>query len=245
MSDDRAVDSSESSLLAHLEALRRVLLRILAGTAILYPFAYLAAPRLIRLMVGWSFPDGGGALYYFEPMEVFLIQLKLAFAVSLAAAFPWNMAQIWGFLVPALYPGERRALGWWIVFSSILFFAGVVFCALFVLPLLMRFSMSFSSASVRPMLGLGAFLGLAGWLSLSFGVVFQAPLAVMLAVRFHVVRAATLARSRPYVMVAILVIAAILTPPDVVSQLLLAVPTWLLFEVGLFFATRIERNNTP
>lgn len=234
------MDDTETPLIAHLEALRRVLIRILAATALLYVPGYLVAPYVIDALVAISFPSGS-PLHYFAPMEVFIIQLKLALVLALVAAYPWNIVQVWGFLVPALYPSERRVLGWWIFFSTLLFFAGVAFCAMLVLPLIMRFSMSFATDGVQPVLGLAAFLGLAGWLSLAFGVVFQAPLAVMLAVRFHVVRAATLAKSRPYVYTAILVLAALLTPPDIVSQLMLAVPTALLFEVGLFLAHRISR----
>lgn len=236
------MDDTESSLLTHLEALRRVLIRIVAAVALLYVPAYFAAPRLIDLLVSHSFPAGAAQLHYFAPMEVFIIQLKLALVVALVASYPWSILQIWSFLVPALYPGERRALGWWIVFSSLLFFAGVAFCAGLVLPLIMRFSMSFATAGIQPMLGIASFLGLAGWLSLSFGIVFQAPLAVMLAVRFRIVRAATLSKCRPYAYTLMLVMAALLTPPDVVSQLMLAIPTALLFEIGLFFARRLDKR---
>ena len=231
---------TDSSLLSHLEALRRTLIRIFAAVALLYVPAYLAAPRIIDMLVARSFPDGAAQLHYFAPMEVFVIQLKLALVAAIAASYPWSVLQAWTFLAPALYPGERRMLGWWIVFSSLLFFAGVAFCAVLVLPLIIRFSMSFATAGVQPMLGIAAFLGLAGWLSLSFGIVFQAPLAVMLAVRFRIVRAATLAKFRPYVYTLILVAAALLTPPDIVSQLMLAVPTAVLFEIGLLLARRMD-----
>lgn len=238
------MDDTETSLLAHLEALRSVLIRIFAAVAILYIPAYFAAPRIIDLLVARSFPAGTAQLHYFAPMEVFIIQLKLALVIALTASYPWNIHQIWTFLAPALYPGERRMLGWWIFFSAVLFFAGVIFCAALVLPLIMRFSLSFATNGVQPMLGIASFLGLAGWMSLSFGIVFQAPLAVMLAVRFHIVRASTLSKCRPYVYTVILIMAALLTPPDVVSQLMLAIPTALLFEIGLFFARRLDKRGS-
>ena len=96
--------------------------------------------------------------------------------------------------------------------------------------------MGFATADLRPMLGLSGFVGLAGWMSLAFGAMFQAPLVTFAAVRLGLVTRGTLARARPYVVVGILVVAALLTPPDVVSQVLLALPTWLLFELGLFLA---------
>ena len=218
------------------------LLSCLIATALLYPVAFLASPYVITALVRWSFPPEAGKLHYFAPMEVFWVQLKLALVLALALAYPWNILQVWRFLLPALYREERRALGWWIVVSSVLFFCGVAFCGVLILPMLMNFSGGFATPELQPMLGLANFLELAGWLMLSFGVMFQSPLVVLLAVRFGLISVESLRRKRPWVMTAILVVAAILTPPDVVSQVMLALPTWLLFEAGLFFARRLERR---
>jgi len=230
------------TLISHLEELRRRLLRILTVTALVYPAAYFVSPYVIKFLVDFCFPAEAGQLHFFSPMEVFFTQLKLALILSLIAACPWNIRQIWAFLLPALYPDERKALGWWIVGASALFFAGTAFCITMILPLLMRFAAGFASDEIRPMLGLANFLNLAGWLSLAFGLMFQAPIAVLLAVRFGFISAESLRRKRPYIATVILVASAILTPPDVVSQLLLAVPTWLLFEAGLLLAGRMEKN---
>lgn len=235
-------EENENTLLFHLEALRRALLRIFAVTFLLYPAAFYAAPYVIGFLVQWSFPPEMGKLHYFSPMEVFWVQLKLAFILSLAAAYPWNIYQIWKFLLPGLYRSERRALGWWIIFSSVLFFGGIVFCSGMILPMLMRFSAGFATPELQPLLGLANFLNLAGWLMLAFGLMFQSPVLVLLGVRFGVFSADSLRKKRPYVMTVILIAAAILTPPDVVSQILLALPTWFLFELGLFLARRIERK---
>ena len=229
------------TLISHLEELRRRLLKILGVTALFYPAAYAASPYLIRLLVKFCFPPELGQLHYFSPMEVFFSQLKLALVLSLMAAYPWNIVQVWRFLLPALYPKERKALGWWIVGTSVLFFAGVAFCIVAILPMLMRFSAEFASEEIRPVLGLSRFLNLAGWLSLAFGLMFQAPVVVLLAVRFGFTTAEKLRRKRPYVMTVILIAAAVLTPPDVVSQLMLAIPTWLLFEAGLLLAGRLGK----
>ena len=234
------MDEKENNLIAHLEALRTALLKIVVVTAVLYPVGYFASPYVIRWLTKWCFPEGG-QLHYFAPMEVFWVQLKLALVLSLIAAYPWNLRQIWNFVLPALYAGERRALGWWLVFSTVLFFGGGAFCVGAILPLLMRFSQGFATPELTPMLGLSSFLELSGWLTLAFGLMFQAPIAVLLAVRFGVITADSLARKRPYVVTAILVMAALLTPPDIVSQVMLALPTWLLFETGLLLARRVEK----
>lgn len=236
------MNDSENTLIAHLDALRRTLLRCVTVTALLYPVGYLASPYVINALVQWCFPESAGKLHYFAPMEVFWVQLKLALILALALAYPWNMLQLWRFLLPALYDGERRVLGWWIVFSSVLFFGGVAFCTGVILPMLMNFSGGFATPELQPLLGLANFLNLAGWLMLAFGVMFQAPIAVLLAVRFGAISTESLKRKRPYVMTAILILAAILTPPDIVSQVALAIPTWLLFELGLFLAGQMKRK---
>lgn len=232
----------ENTLIAHLDALRRTLLRCVTVTALLYPIGYLTSPYVINALVQWCFPESAGKLHYFAPMEVFWVQLKLALILALALAYPWNMLQLWRFLLPALYDGERRALGWWIVFSSVLFFSGVVFCTGVILPMLMTFSGGFATPELQPILGLANFLNLAGWLMLAFGIMFQAPIVVLLAVRFGVVSTESLKRKRPYIMTAILILAAVLTPPDIVSQVALAIPTWLLFELGLFLAKQMKQR---
>ena len=235
------MDKSGNNLIAHLEALRTALLKILLVTALLYPAGYCVSPYVIRWLTKWCFPEGG-RLHYFTPMEVFWVRLKLALVLSLIVAFPWNLRQVWNFVLPALYPGERRALGWWLVFSTLLFLGGGAFCVGLSLPLLMKFSQGFATPELTPMLGLSSFLELSGWLTLAFGLMFQAPIVVLLAVRFGVITADSLARKRPYVITVILILAALLTPPDIVSQVMLAAPTWLLFELGLLLARRIEKS---
>lgn len=231
--------TDSETLISHLEELRKCLLRIFAAVAILFPLCFYLAPYVIELLVRWCCPPEIGPLHYFAPLEVFFVQLKLALILALAAAYPWNVLQAWNFLLPALYRKERKALGWWILFSSLLFFGGIAFCVGLILPLLMRFSGSFASPELQPLLGLAGFLSLAGWLMLAFGIMFQSPTVVLILVRLGLISADSLRKKRPYVMVAILVVAALLTPPDVVSQILLAVPTWLLFELSLYVAGRM------
>ena len=227
------------TLISHLEALRKCLLRIIAAVAVLFPVCFYLSPYVIEQLVRWCCPPEIGPLHYFTPMEVFFVQLKLALILALSAAYPWNVLQIWNFLLPALYRKERKALGWWIFASSVLFFGGIVFCVGLILPMIMRFSASFASPGLQPILGLAGFLGLAGWLMLAFGIMFQSPVAVLILVRLGLISVDSLRKKRPYVMVVILVAAAVLTPPDIVSQVLLAVPTWLLFELGLYAAGKM------
>ena len=235
------MSKDENTLIAHLEALRWSLLRIAAAMILVFPLMYWASPYLIEWLTVWCF-RGEGGLYYFSPMEAFWVQLKLALVMALVTTYPWNALQIWKFVLPALYSNERRALGGWILLSSLLFFGGGVFCIGVILPLLMNFAAGFSSPLLKPMIGLESFLELAGWLTLAFALMFQTPIVVYMAVRLGFVSPATLSSKRPYVIVVILILAAVLTPPDVVSQVTLAVPTWLLFEAGLIMARLAEKR---
>jgi sec-independent protein translocase protein TatC len=229
-------------LIGHLLALRRALVRSLLGVALLVVPGFLAAPYAIRRLVAWCLPPEIGPLHYFAPMEVFVSELEFGLVLALAAGFPWCAAQAWGFLLPALRPSERRFLGRGVLFSSALFLAGAAFCVGVILPLLMRFSAGFASDAVTPVLGLRPFLRLAGGITLAFGLMFQAPAAVVLAVRAGVVSVGRVRHARPYVWTAILVLSALLTPPDIASQCLLAVPTGLLFELGLLLAAQAGRT---
>ena len=223
----------------HLTALRKTLISCVIATALLYPLCFYLSPHAINALVRWSFPESMGALHYFSPMEVFVVQLKMALALSLALAFPWNIFQLWRFLLPALHRNERRILGGWIVASTVLFLGGIAFCIGFIIPLLMTFSASFATPELRPILGISHFLQLTGWLSLAFGAMFQAPVIVLFLVRFGILSADALRQKRPYVIVAIFIVATLITPPDVISQIALAIPSWLLFELGLLFAKKI------
>lgn len=232
---------AEQSFLDHLEELRSTLIRCIVAILILLLPAFLVSPYVIEGIIAWSCPPEMQSFNYFAPFEVLILQFKLAFILSLAVAFPYVLWQGWKFILPALYDNERKALKIWVSVSSLLFILGATFCFILILPLIMQFSQSFSSDLLKPVIGISSFLTLAGWLMFAFGAMFQFPLAVMIAIRFGFVKKATLKRQRPYVFLTVLIVAGILTPPDVISQVMLAVPTYLLFELGLFFSKE-ERN---
>ncbi len=235
------------TFLEHLEELRGVLLRSLAAVALLLFPAYWAAGRLIPWLLRQLERLGGNDLqfHYFSPLEPFLVQLKCSLLLALFGALPYVSWQVAGFIAPGLYRRERRLFGMLAGAAFLLFLAGAAFAFALILPLLLRFAASYRSPELAPMLGLGNFIDLAGLLLLGFGLMFQLPVVVVVLVRTGLIRTATLRRSRPVVVIVILVLAAILTPPDVVSQLLMAVPTWLLFELALLVAARLEPPAEP
>ena len=231
-----ADDADDMPLLAHIEALRWTILRSLLIVAVLFLPAVFAAPALIRFIIRTCVPPAMGKLHYFSPMEAFMAQLKMGLVLAFLAGAPFIACEIWRFIAPALYPREKRFTKGLFLVSSLLFIAGAAFSCLLILPLVMRFSYSFSSEQLQPVIGLGAFLELCGGLLLAFGLMFQTPLLLIFLVATGVVRLKTLQHTRRYAIIAILVLSALLTPPDITSQLMLALPTWLLFEAGLLAA---------
>ena len=228
----------DDTLLGHLAALRRAILRAAAGVALLLVPGFLAAPLAIRALVRLAVPESLGELHYFAPLEAFRAQLHVGFVLATAAAWPWVAAQAWGFVRPGLREDEARALRRWIPLSTVLFLGGALFACAAAMPLVMAFSASFEGPGLAPLIGLGHFLGLAGSLALGFGLMAQTPLVLALAARLGLASAAGLRRGRPWAVLAILSLSALLTPPDVASQLLLALPTLLLYELGIRLAAR-------
>lgn len=239
---DSSKDDKEQTFIQHLEALRSMLINSIAAVVLLSPIGFWAAPKFINFLVKNSLPDGIVKLHYFSPMEVFLIQMKAGIVLAFVLAFPFIVYQVRKFVLPALYEHERKFLGILVFFATILFVLGAAFCVFCIMPLIMNFSASFSTAQLEPTLGLGNFVNLCAGLMLAFGLMFQMPLVVLTGVKFGLVSVKTLENMRPYIIVVILILAAVFTPPDVVSQLMLGVPTWLLFEAGIFVAKIIEKN---
>ena len=228
--------TDQEKLVYHLSELRKTLLNIIVCIIILFPLGYLLAPYIIDFIVRWSFNYQNTQLNYFSPMEVFLVDLKVGFVLAFTVGFPYTIYQIWKFILPALYDKEKKFLRTAVFCSSFLFILGVVMCVACVLPLIIKFSMSFATEPITPILGISNFLGLSGWLMLAFGLMFQFPIAIYFLVKFNIVSIDILKQKRPYVVIILLLIAALLTPPDVISQLLLFIPTYFLFELGLVFA---------
>lgn len=229
------MDAQDDSLLSHLEALRTLLIKCLSALAIGVVPLFFAAPYGLDLLIHFIIGKNEVTLNYFSPMEVFILQIKIALVLDLLACFPYIARQVWLFLLPALYEHERKFIMSIVLTSSSLFICGVLFCLFFILPLLVNFGLSFSTAEIKAVWGISNIMSLALWLSVVFGLMFQFPLITYSLLRANIVAYDTLKSKRPYIFVGILIISGILTPPDIVSQLMLTVPTYLLFEAGLFF----------
>jgi len=232
------VSGTEQPLMAHLLELRNRVVRALLGVLIcLIPlvifakdlYSVFAAP-LLALM-----PEGTHMIAT-EVASPFLTPVKLSAVCALFVAMPWVLYQIWAFVAPGLYQNERRFALPLLASSTLLFYIGIAFAYFLVLPTVFKFTISFAPEGVAVMTDIGKYLDFALGLFLAFGLAFETPVAIVLLVRTGFVTPAKLASVRDYVFVGAFVLGAIFTPPDVVSQFMLAIPMYLLYELGILVA---------
>ena len=230
------LEDKDESLISHIEAFRKMLLKCLTCYALVLLPALFAAPKCLELFIKLIIRGHDIALNYFSPAEVFIIQIKLSMVIDLVICFPYIAKQIWEFCAPALYENEKKFIKSVVFTSSALFILGSLFCLFVILPLIINFGMSFATSEIKAVLGVSNIINLSLWMILAFGLMFQLPLITYSLIKSGFVEYETFVNMRPYVVVIILIIAGILTPPDILSQILLFTPTYLLFELGLLFA---------
>jgi sec-independent protein translocase protein TatC len=228
----------EQPLVEHLLELRNRLLKALGGFAVVLLsiiwfakdiYAVVSAP-LVRLM-----PEGVSMIAT-EVASPFLTPLKLTAVVAFVIALPWILYQIWAFVAPGLYRQERRLVVPLLASSTGLFYLGVALAYFVVLPTIFKFFINIAPDGVAVMTDINKYLDFVLGLFLAFGIAFETPVAIVLIVWAGFVTPATLVKHRDYVVVGVCVVAAVLTPPDVFSMVALAVPMYLLYELGIIAA---------
>ena len=238
--EDNNSEDREQPLIEHLIELRSRLLRclmvLLAIFLVLSPFSgklysLIANPLISRL------PANTGMIAT-EVASPFLVPFKLTLYLALFISMPYLLYQLWAFVAPALYKNEKRFAFPLLLSSITLFYAGIAFAFFLVFPLLFKFFTSVAPAGVTVMTDISQYLDFILKMFFAFGMAFEIPIATILMVSAGIVSVGALAQKRPYVIVGAFVIGMLLTPPDVLSQVLLAMPIWLLFELGLFFSRR-------
>lgn len=232
------MEDKDEGLAAHLEALRSTLIKCFASLGLGIVPMFLLAPYFMEWLISIMIGENKVSLNFFAPMEVFILQIKIAVVLDLLICFPYIAKEVWKFILPALYDNERRFIKSIVLTSSSLFIIGVLFCIFFILPLVINFGLSFTTSEIKAVFGVSNIIGLALWLAVVFGLMFQFPLITYSLIKAGVTNYETVKDKRPYVFVGIMIISALLTPPDIVSQLILTFPTYLLFEIGLFFSKK-------
>jgi sec-independent protein translocase protein TatC len=214
------------SFLEHLDELRGVLVQSAAAMLIASIVLWFFSGRVIDLLVEDLSVEH---LNFFAPSEAFMVRLKLSFVLGIMVAFPFVLAKVWRFVAPGLFSNERKVIYPFLVASSALFYGGVVFCYVALIPIVLDFLLGFGTDKLNPIISVSAYFSFVARLCFTFGVVFQLPIVVMVLSLAGIVTPAQLLGQWRYAVVIIFIVAAILTPPDPVSQVMMALPVLLLY----------------
>ena len=239
-----AVEDTEQPLISHLVELRDRLLRIVLAVAVVFMvlipfsntlFTHLSGPLLVHM------PEGA-SMIAIEVASPFLIPFKLTLFLAVFICIPFLLYQLWSFIAPGLYRHERRLVMPLLVSSTFLVYAGAAFAYFVVFPLVFAFFTSTAPEGVSVMTDISRYLDFVLTLFFAFGAAFEVPIVTVLLVWTGMTTREGLRSKRPYIIVGALVIGMLLTPPDIISQTLLAVPMWILFELGVVFSAWFERQ---
>lgn len=238
------MDDTEQPLISHLVELRDRLLRIVLVVAIVFvvliPFSNTLFTKLSGPLLA-HMPEGANMIAI-EVASPFLIPFKLTLFLSLFISIPFVLYQVWSFIAPGLYKHERRLVMPLLASSTILFYAGAAFAYYVVFPLVFAFFTSTAPEGVAVMTDISRYLDFVLTLFFAFGAAFEVPIVTVLLVWTGMTTREGLRRKRPYIIVGAFIIGMLLTPPDIISQTLLAVPMWILFELGVVFSAWFEKR---
>ncbi|HSR03689.1 MAG TPA: twin-arginine translocase subunit TatC [Proteiniclasticum sp.] len=227
------------TLVEHLTELRNRIVYMAVALVAAILVSYNFAEILVKDMIG-IVPDIN--FVFIAPAELLLSYIKIAVIIGLVVSAPFLITQIWLFVSPGLEKKERRTIVFSLMFGGVFFIIGAVFAYIIVLPLMIQFFMSFQMEGIDEMISFASYLSLVMNTVLSFGLIFEMPSIMVILTRLGVVRSKFLRQNRKYIILIIFVLAAVLTPPDVISQTLLALPMILLFELGIFLSRIVERK---
>lgn len=236
--------SSKEEFFSHLLELRNRLLKIVAGIFVvmlaLFPFAndiyqFLASPLLQAL------PEDGQMIAT-EVTTPFFVPLKVVMLSAFILSSPYTLYQVWAFIAPGLYANERHLVAPLVIASVLLFLCGMAFAYFLVFPVVFGFITSTAPEGVAVMTDIGKYLDFTILLFIAFSLAFETPIAVVLMVAAGMVSVVALKQARSYVIVGAFIVGAIITPPDIISQFMLAIPMWVLYEVGILVASVIQQK---
>jgi sec-independent protein translocase protein TatC len=232
-------------LMDHLGELRGRVVKSFLAIVILFMIAFTFADLILNHLKGPlvdALPEGSQALHFTGPMDVLIANIKVSFLVAIVAGCPVWLYQFWKFLEPALYQHEKKWVLPFVFASVILFFSGVLFCFFVILPEALSFLIGYGLQVGEAIITVTDYISLVMILIFGFGFIFETPVIIVLMAMMDLVSADALAKNRKYVLVGILLIGALITPPDPISQVLMAVPTYIMYEVSIVIIRIVKRK---
>jgi sec-independent protein translocase protein TatC len=231
---------------SHLKELRDRLLVCIVAVAIAFIFTYYFKERLFDFLMQpfLKVMPAQSSFIFTGITEAFLTYFKISVVAALFVAAPVILYEFWMFVAPGLYEKEKKYVYPFIIFGSLCFICGALFCYFVVMPNMYRFFVSYAREFVTPMPDLKNYMGLTLKLLIIFGFIFELPLVAFYLARAGIIKAKMLAKKRRYAILAVFIISAAITPPDVVSMILVALPLWGLFELGILIAKVFGKKET-
>ena len=244
--DSAASTGMQESFISHLIELRDRLVKVLGVFGVLFAISFFW-PTWSRIYTLFAKPlmaalPPGGQMISTDIVSVFLVPMKISALFSFLLMLPFALYQVWAFVAPGLYQHEKRLVVPLVFSSTVLFFVGMAFAYFLIFPMVFKFMASVAPEGVAWMTDIDKYFSFALSMFLVFGFTFEVPVIVVVLVRMNIVTVQKLAELRPYMVVAAFVLGAIFTPPDVVSQLALAIPLCILYEIGIIAAKIIGRS---
>jgi sec-independent protein translocase protein TatC len=227
-----------TDIIPHLEELRQRLLKSGASVIIGAIVAWFFVDYVIDLIA-----DMVGQVYFMAPTEAFLVRLKLSIIMGIMVSIPVITYQLWRFVSPGLYPREKQTILPVVIASTFFFALGAVFCYAVVLPVALEFLMGYGTENMTPLISIGSLLSFCAYMVLAFGIVFELPVVCYFLGRIGLVSYKILAKGRRYAVVLALILGATLTPPDIFSQLMLAGPLLVLYEISIWIVKFTGRGS--
>jgi len=228
-------------MLDHLEELRSALISSFLAALLAAVLCWFWSRPLLDLLVRPILSASEG-VYFHTPIEAFMTRLKISAICGLFIVLPFIFYKIYGFILPGLYARERKVVTPLLISSTALFYLGVIFAYTIVIPKVVAFMLSFGTEFMQPLIGIGAYFSFVARLSLAFGVVFELPLVVLFLSMIGLVNPRMLLRTWRYALLLIVIFAAVLTPPDIFSQLMMAVPVMLLYLISVLIAIIVTKR---
>lgn len=236
--------SESQTFVSHLIELRSRLIKAVAAILIIVIVQLPFAGEIYALMARpvMAYLPEGSSMIATGVLSPFLTPFKMVFILGIIIAMPFVLYQIWAFIAPGLYKSEKRIARPLLVSSIFLFYLGCLFAYFVIFPILFQFIPSIAPAGVNYMPDINSYLDIVVRLFFAFGLAFEMPIAVILMILLGVTTPDKLANNRPYVVVTVFVIGMLLTPPDIISQTLMAIPMWLLFEIGIIMGRILKKK---
>ncbi|MDR2173622.1 MAG: twin-arginine translocase subunit TatC [Burkholderiales bacterium] len=245
---DQEHNTRQETFISHLIELRNRLLRAIIAIVVVFLFLYLVFPKGDNIYTFLAQPlmnvlPEGTSMIATEVTAPFFVPLKVTLMAAFLLTLPYVLWQIWAFIAPGLYQHERKLAIPVLLSSLILFLIGMAFAYFIVFPVVFKFFATLVPDGVQMMTDIGKYVSFVLTMFLAFGVTFETPVIVMVLIYMNIVTLEQFRNARPYIIVGAFVIAAIFTPPDVLSQLFLAFPLWLLYEFGMFLSRFITSRS--